>query len=177
MSDPADGLDAPTDLEALRRHRAANAGRPEPVLVWLYHAHVYFEHADPDRVAEAERFQAGLVDVYANDPHVEVHALVPIPVGPHPRGSFEVLFTRAVFTEVLTWLMFARPPASSILVHPLTRCQLSDHTQRALWLGTPLSLVTEVLAASDASSQAAGRSEEAIIEGTKRHRPLAPMCR
>jgi aromatic ring-cleaving dioxygenase len=177
MSGQVDGPDQPTDLAALRRHRATTADRPEPMRVWLYHAHVYFEHTDPDRVAEAERFQAGLVDAYANDPHVEVHALVPIPVGPHPRGSFEVLFTRAVFTELVTWLMFARPPAFSILVHPLTRCQLRDHTQRALWFGTPLPLVTEVLAASDANSETAGRSEEAIIEGTKRHGPRAPMSR
>ena len=61
-----------------------------------------------------------------------------------------MLFARAALPDYLPWLMFARPPAIDILVHPLTRSQVLDHTARALWLGTPLTLDRQMLEAEDA---------------------------
>jgi len=106
---------------------------------------------------------------FAATPHVEVHSFVPVRAGPHPRASFEVLFTRDVFAEYVSWLMFERPPDLSILIHPLTRSQTHDHTARALWLGEPLVIGVALLEAVDAKALAAGRSEESIIDGTKKH--------
>ena len=159
----------PTSLESLRRHRAVHEAAPESKRVWLFHAHVYFRHDLPSEVAEARAFRERIRETHASTAHVEVHSFVPSPAGPHPRGSFEVLFTRDAFADVVAWLMFERPPALSVLVHPLTRSQTADHTQRALWLGEPLAIDRALLEVVDARLAAAGRTEESIIEGTKRH--------
>jgi aromatic ring-cleaving dioxygenase len=42
------------------------------------------------------------------------------------------------------WLMLNRE-GLDVLVHPLTDDSVADHTQFALWLGTPLPLRIEVL--------------------------------
>jgi DOPA 4,5-dioxygenase len=157
----------PTSLESLRRHRAAHEGGPESARVWFFHAHVYFDHES--HVDEARAFMERIRETHASNPHVEVHTFIPRPAGPHPRGSFEVLFTREAFADVLAWLMFERPPALSILIHPLTRSQTADHTSRALWLGEQLRLDRELLESVDARLIASGRSEESIIDGSKRH--------
>ena len=164
-----DGDEAPTGRERLLVHRAANAGACESRRVWLYHAHAYFDHTLPHRVAEARAFLDLIEQTFAETAHVEVHSFVGQPAGPHRRGSFEVLFTREAFADCVSWLMFARPPSIDVLVHPLTRSQVLDHTARALWLGTPRELDVAMLAAVDDRLAAAGRSEEAIIEATKRH--------
>jgi aromatic ring-cleaving dioxygenase len=142
---------------------------PQSRRVWLFHSHAYFDHGVPERVAEARTFMDLVIRTFAGTDHLEVHGFNPFPVGPHPRGSFEVLFTREAFADYVSWLMFSRPPGIDILVHPLTRSQLLDHTQRALWLGTPLAIDCAILKEADARLLADGRSEESIIEGTKRH--------
>ena len=159
----------PTGLETLLQYRTAHADGPESRLVWLFHSHTYFDHTEPERVAEARAFMGLVERTFAATAHVEVHSFMPGPIGPHPRGSFEVLFTREAFADYVSWLMFARPESLDILVHPLTRSQTLDHTTRALWLGTPLAIDRAMLEAVDARLLAAGRTEESIIEGTKKH--------
>lgn len=158
-----------TSLETLLRYRAAHIDGPESLRVWLFHSHAYFDHTAPACVAKAREFMDLIGRTFAATSHVEVHSFVPLPVGPHPRGSFEVLFTRAAFVDYVSWLMFARPEELDILIHPLTRSQSLDHTNRALWLGTPLAVDRAMLARVDAQLATAGRSEESIIEGIKRH--------
>jgi aromatic ring-cleaving dioxygenase len=164
-----EGHPMPTSLETLLRYRAAHAGGPEPDRVWLFHSHTYFDHDVPERVAEARAFMDSLRSTFAATPHVVVSSFAARPVGPHPRGSFEVLFTREIFADYVAWLMFMRPASLDILVHPLTRSQTLDHGPRAFWLGTPLALDERLLAAVDAELLASGRSEESIIDGTKTH--------
>ena len=159
----------PTSLEALLSHREANAGGPEYRRVWLYHSHAYFDHTSEEAVANARAFMELIRSTFAGNTHVEVHSFIARPAGPHPRGSFEVLFTQEALAEYVSWLMFARPAAIDVLVHPLTRCQSLDHTQRAIWLGAPLAIDTPMLEKVDADLLAAGRSEESIIDATKRH--------
>ena len=137
--------------------------------MWLFHSHAYFDHGVPERVAEARAFMDLVIRTFAGSDHLEVHGFTPFPAGPHRRGSFAVLDTREAFTDYVSWLMFSRPPWLDILVHPLTRSQLLDHTGRALWLGTPLAVDRVILEEADARLLAAGRSEESIIEGTKTH--------
>jgi DOPA 4,5-dioxygenase len=156
-------------LENLRRHREAHAEAHESRRVWLFHSHTYFDHEIPEQVAEARAFMELIARTFASTTHVEVHSFVPMPVGPHPRASFEVLFTREAFADYVSWLMFARPPSLSTLIHPLTRLMADDHTTRALWLGEQLGIHRAILDAGDAKTLAAGRSEESVIDGTKRH--------
>jgi aromatic ring-cleaving dioxygenase len=161
--------DVPTSLEALKRHRARNARADASRQVWLFHSHVYFDHTAPERVAEARAFRDLMRTTFAENAHVEVNSFFAAPGGPHPRGNFEVLFTRAAFADFVSWLMFARPECLDVLVHPLTRSQTLDHTTRTFWLGTPHSLDRGFLEKVDARLRATGTSEESIIEGTKRH--------
>jgi aromatic ring-cleaving dioxygenase len=161
----------PTSFEALVQYRAAHADGPESRRVWFFHSHVYFDHAAPERVAEARAFMDLIRKTFAATAHVEVHSLIPFAVGPHPRSSFEVLFTREVFCEYVSWLMFMRPESLDILIHPLTRSQTLDHTRRAFWLGAPLAIDRAVLEAAETRLNAIGRTEESIIDGTKTHFP------
>ncbi len=162
-------LATPTSLESLLRHRAACSDAHESRRVWLFHAHTYFDHEAPAQVAEARAFMEVIRRTFSSTRHLEVHSFVPAPAGPHPRGSFEVLFTREVFTEYIAWLMFERPDDLPILIHPLTRSQTRDHTTRAIWLGTRLAIDVTILDTMDANALATGRTEESIIEGMKRH--------
>ena len=159
----------PTSLETLVRYRAAHADCCESRSVWLFHSHAYFDHATPECVAEARAFMDLIQRTFAATAHVEVCSFRPAPAGPHPCGSFEVLFTREVFADYVSWLMFTRPESIDILIHPLTRSQTLDHTTRALWLGAPRAVDRAMLEAEDARLLAAGRTEESIIEGAKKH--------
>jgi len=159
----------PTSLETLVRYRAAHADAHESRRVWLFHSHTYFDHTAPDCVAQAREFMDLIRRTFAATAHVEVSSFIPAPAGPHPRGSFEVLFTREVFADYVSWLMFTRPEGLDILIHPLTRSLKLDHTTRALWLGTPLAIDVPLLEAVDAKLLASGRTEESIIDGTKKH--------
>ena len=159
----------PTSLETLSRYRAARADGHESRRVWLFHSHTYFDHTAPKRVAEARAFMELIQRRFAATNHVEVHSFISAPAGPHPRGSFEVLFTREAFADYVSWLMFARPESLDTLIHPLTRSQTLDHTTRALWLGTPLAIDRPMLEAVDATLLASGQTEESIIDGTKKH--------
>src|SRR5436190_22269561 len=138
--------------------------------VSLFHAHVYFDHAVPERVAQARAFMNLIRRTFAATDHVEVHSLIPFPAGPHPRGSFEVLFTREVFADYVSWLMFERPESLDILVHPLTRSQVLDHTERAFWLGSPLEIDRAVLEAADAQSLGGGVTSRASASRTRSSR-------
>ncbi|MGE5338706.1 MAG: DOPA 4,5-dioxygenase family protein [Gemmatimonadota bacterium] len=159
----------PASLETLIRYRAAHADDTESRRVWLFHSHTYFDHAVPERVTEARAFMELVRRTFASTAHVEVHSFIPAPAGPHPCGSFEVLFTRELFADYVSWLMFNRPPTLDILIHPLTRSQTLDHTARALWLGAPRAIDRAMLEAVDARLLGSRLSEESIIDGTKRH--------
>ena len=154
----------PTSLDTLLRHRAAHADAPEAGRVWLFHSHAYFDHELPEHVAEARAFMELVRRTFASTPHVEVHSFVPVPAGPHPRGSFEVLFTREAFADYVSWLMFARPPSLSILIHPLTHRSRSITARVHSGSASVSRSTSTMLEAVDAKALAAGRSEESIIE-------------
>jgi DOPA 4,5-dioxygenase len=118
--------------------------------IQLFHCHAYFEQEVPQRIEEARAFRERIAEAFVGTPHVEVRSFIPAPAGPHPRGSFEVRFTREVFANYVSWLMLERPPDIDILVHPVTRSHVLDHTVRALWLGTPRPLDRAVLEAAQA---------------------------
>jgi DOPA 4,5-dioxygenase len=126
--------------------------------VWLFHSHTYFDHAVPECVAEAREFMDLIRRTFAATTHVEVSSFVPAPAGPHPRGSFEVLFTREVFVDYVSWLMFARPDRLDILIHPLTRSQTRPHPTCVLARRTTRHR-SAMLEAVDATLLAIGRTE------------------
>ncbi len=140
--------------------RAEHADCRESRRVQFFHSHTYFDHIAPGRVAEARGFMDLIRRTFAARDDVRVTSFTPAQAGPHPRGSFEVVFTRDVFADYVSWLMFTRPESLDILIHPLTRSQTLDHTTRALWLGTPLAIDRTVFETVDARSLASGGLEE-----------------
>ncbi|MNJ92580.1 Dopa 4,5-dioxygenase family [compost metagenome] len=100
-----------------------------------FDAHIYFEESS---FPQAEEFHRKAHEFF-KDSKVFVGELIPKAIGPHPLPMFEINFPQEVFTEVVLWLMKERGDLS-VLVHQLTGDDLYDHTQAALWLGTPVPL-------------------------------------
>jgi aromatic ring-cleaving dioxygenase len=97
-----------------------------------FHAHVYY---DADSKAEAELLRAeidALYDVVLGRWHDK-------PVGPHPFWSYQVAFAPELFGDIVPWLSMNRRDLT-ILVHPETGDDLTDHSDYAMWLGDSATL-------------------------------------
>jgi len=97
-----------------------------------YHAHVYF---DQDSVEKASSIchQAGeLFSIQVGRVH---HKLV----GPHPRWSCQLSFSKDQFDLLMPWLEDNRDNLT-VFVHALTGNDLADHTTHASWLGEAVPL-------------------------------------
>ncbi len=110
-----------------------------------FHAHIYFsaEQAPPAAALRAE-----IDDTF---PALQVGTFHTRPVGPHPKGMFQVAFTADQLTEFLPWLLRSRQ-GLTVLVHPETGDDLEDHTTHAMWIGAPLELNTAIFSGSDEGS-------------------------
>ena len=97
-----------------------------------YHAHVYFDSATR---GVAERLRDSLINKFT----VEPGGFSDDPIGPHPIAQFNVKFALDQFQAIVPWLMFNRE-GLNVLVHPLTENMYDDHSDNALWLGTPVAL-------------------------------------
>lgn len=100
-----------------------------------FDAHIYFH---PETLAFAQTLHAKSISAFKNQ-QVFVGEIIPEPIGPHPTPMFEINFPKDLFADVVLWLMKERGDLS-VLVHELTGNDLYDHTQAALWLGTPVEL-------------------------------------
>ncbi|MBI1364175.1 MAG: 4,5-dioxygenase [Proteobacteria bacterium] len=102
-----------------------------------YHAHIYFRNEAEKQTALALRDVLGqLADARLGRVHER-------PVGPHPVGMYQVAFPPHLFPHIVPLLMLNRA-GLSVLVHPETGDDLSDHTIHPLWLGEPLPLNTDI---------------------------------
>ena len=66
------------------------------------------------------------------------------PVGPHPIGSYETCCNATALSRGVSWFMQNRGNLT-VLLHPLTRYEVVDHTARAMFLGPSLFLDLHVL--------------------------------
>merc|ERR1711962_372366 len=66
------------------------------------------------------------------------------PIGHHPCGSFEVWVPQEGMSKALSFLMYHRGNLS-VLVHPLGKSELLDHTRDAMWLGPSFPIDTSIL--------------------------------
>lgn len=110
----------------------------EPATITGYHAHLYYA---PETKAVAQRLRAA---IGARFPRARIGNWHDEPVGPHPTSMYQVVFAAEEFPLFVPWLMLNRQELS-VLVHPLTDDSVADHTNFALWLGSPLKLRVEVL--------------------------------
>ena len=108
--------------------------------VRVFHAHVYF---DPQQREQAVHLRSEVQRRY----RVPVGRVHDRPVGPHPKGMFQVLIDRECVGDVLPYLMQHRD-GLDILLHPDTGNDLADHTEHAAWIGSPLPLRLEMFRAA-----------------------------
>ena len=102
-----------------------------------YHAHVYYT---PETRTDAELVRDGIAARFP----ARLGRWHDLPIGPHTRGMYQVLFATEQFAWIVPRLMLNRR-GLDVLVHPDTGDDLADHTQHALWLGQPLPLRLEAL--------------------------------
>jgi aromatic ring-cleaving dioxygenase len=109
----------------------------DPSNIHGYHAHVYYDADSRDAAAQ-------LRDQLERNFAVELGRWRDEPVGPHPQAMYQVKFAPAEFARIVPWLMLNRG-GLTILVHPETGDDYTDHAFHALWLGEKLSLRLDVL--------------------------------
>ena len=101
-----------------------------------WHAHVYF---DADSAPAAERLREAVAerfDLRVGRWHEQL-------VGPHPRWSYQLAFSQALFGELIPWLALNRENLT-IFIHPETGDDLVDHTKHTIWMGEMLDLNLEM---------------------------------
>jgi len=107
-----------------------------------YHAHVYYDPAHSrDR---AERLRARIAEDF---PQAKLGRWHDELVGPHPQSMYQVAFPTAMLGAFVPWLMLNRD-GLTILLHPETGDDLTDHTAHAAWFGAVLPLRVEVFGKS-----------------------------
>jgi len=95
-----------------------------------YHAHLYFSPGPETIAARAllERVAAEIGD------DVEIGRVHEKPVGPHPRGSCQLLVSVERSGAVLKWLMENRN-GLTVFFHGNSGDNYVDHTALVCWLG------------------------------------------
>ncbi len=102
-----------------------------------YHAHIYY---GPATKAAAERLADRIGQSFA----VRFGGFSDGPVGPHPVGNLQIIFTTDEFATLVPWLMLNRD-GLDVLIHPLSDDSVADHSTQAMWLGNPVPLRLDVL--------------------------------
>jgi DOPA 4,5-dioxygenase len=123
-------------IETRRRLESQSVDRPmaDVTQIESWHAHVYFDVASRDaawtlREAIAAHFGA----------RVPLGRFHERPVGPHPMWSYQLSVAPAVLAEVIGWLALNRG-GLDVFVHPNTGDPLTDHRDRAIWIGRSYTL-------------------------------------
>ncbi len=101
-----------------------------------FHAHVYF---DEDTIEQARVLCESAVAQFG----VSMGRMHERPVGPHPRWSCQLAFPPEQFGDIVPWLAMMRD-GLTIFIHPETGDDLSDHRDRAIWMGEMLPLKLEM---------------------------------
>jgi DOPA 4,5-dioxygenase len=115
----------------------------DPGAIAHYHAHVYYDPADSrERAAQLrERIAAAFPQAKLGRWHDEE-------VGPHPQSMYQIAFPSGMLAAFVPWLMLNRD-GMTILLHPETGDDLTDHTAHAAWFGAVLPLRLEAFAKRD----------------------------
>jgi len=107
-----------------------------------FHFHVYFFQANAKAVESALQLRNKIIEL--NNTRFG-YTVIPLdrvnyePRGPHPIGSYENWVPIETFANVYQWFI-QNHEGLSILVHPLSRYEIEDHSTRAAWIGEKLPL-------------------------------------
>jgi DOPA 4,5-dioxygenase len=115
----------PTDLESVLK---------DEIREW--HFHIYFHQRNADEHQAALELRDAVLKLRRDGAFVAVplYRVNTDPIGPHPVGSYEIWCPSESFASVFSYLCQNRGQLS-ILVHPLTRDQRTDHEFRNAWIG------------------------------------------
>ncbi len=110
----------------------------DPSAIKDYHAHIYYDPASSRGRAERlrERVAAAFPDAKLGRWHDEL-------VGPHPQSMYQIAFPTPLLEKFVPWLMLNRD-GLTILLHPETGDDYTDHSAHAAWFGAVLPLRLEV---------------------------------
>ena len=110
-----------------------------------YHAHIYYDPADPDSRARAAQLREWVEARFT----VRMGRWHDVPVGPHPTAMYQIAFLPEAFPTLAPFVMLNRM-GLTVLLHPESGRPRDDHTLHAAWMGEVLPLKTEVLRETDA---------------------------
>ena len=109
-----------------------------PTSITDYHAHIYYDPATTRAKAERLRERAG-----PKFPLAKLGRWHDELVGPHPQSMFQIAFPVAMLADFVPWLMLNRD-SLTVLLHPETGDDYTDHSAHAAWFGAVLPLRLEV---------------------------------
>uniref|UniRef100_A0A1D1Y892 DOPA 4,5-dioxygenase n=1 Tax=Anthurium amnicola TaxID=1678845 RepID=A0A1D1Y892_9ARAE len=106
-----------------------------------FHFHVYFFQDNEQNRASALALREKIFELIKKGffhpvPNAKYNDA---PRGPHSIGSYEVWCPKEHFSRVYSWFLLHRG-VHSVLVHPLTKQEVLDHSNRAVWMGKPVLL-------------------------------------
>ncbi|KAK6205397.1 dopa 4,5-dioxygenase family-domain-containing protein [Scheffersomyces amazonensis] len=121
--------------------------------VQYYDFHIYYYAHNKKSLEESDALRAKLLADFPEDSANGSILVKKLPtdkiIGPHPTQFWEADVRRPeVFIKVLSWFQLYHGNLS-VLIHPQTGDDLEDHTNRALWLGEKVTLLTDVFPPSD----------------------------
>ncbi|CAG8692250.1 6300_t:CDS:2 [Cetraspora pellucida] len=106
-----------------------------------YHFHVYFFQDNKKDCEAAIALREKILEL------TKKGFFHPVPfhrVNYQPMGSYEVWCPKEHFSRVYSWFLLHRGDLS-ILIHPLTKEVVKDHTSRTAWIGPSVPLDVEKL--------------------------------
>jgi len=103
-----------------------------------YHAHVYYDPASSRGRAEQLRERVG-----SEFPQAKLGRWHDELVGPHPQSMYQIAFPKEMLDKFVPWLMLNRD-GLTVLLHPETGDDYTDHSAHAAWFGAVLPLRLDV---------------------------------
>jgi aromatic ring-cleaving dioxygenase len=132
---PAGNLQDGRQSRLIRQILQSETGSmPDPSDIKDYHAHIYYDAATSrDR---AERLRLRVAELFPSAKLGRWHDEL---VGPHPQSMYQIAFPTEMLPSFVPWLMLNRD-GLTVLLHPETGDDLTDHTAHAAWFGAVLPL-------------------------------------
>lgn len=109
----------------------------DPDRITDYHMHIYYGPDNKDRAALLRSWVEDRFQVRMGRWH-------DVPVGPHPTAMYQIQFTPDLFPSLVPFVMMNRM-GLTVLLHPESGRPRDDHTFNATWMGSVLTLKTDVL--------------------------------
>jgi len=103
-----------------------------------YHAHVYFSASEKPA---AERVRVHVGRQFGE--RIRIGNWHDNPVGPHPRGSYQLTVLPEDMADFLPWMSMNRGDLT-VFMHLNTGDDYMDHTRHVIWLGESESLKLDI---------------------------------